>query len=62
MVSFPHQRIATAADDDDVRSGAVPMGALVRADRKLGDVALQRVVGELDLGGAVPLAARLGLE
>src|SRR5438445_3010838 len=59
---FPQERISTSADHKNMRARAMSMCALVGPDRKLGDMALKGVVGELNLGIAILAAARGSVE
>ena len=55
----PHQRIAFAGQDDDVRARPVGVRLLVGADRELRDVAVERALGEVEADVAAAGAALL---
>ena len=56
----PHQRIALAGEDDDVGARPVRVRLLVGADRELGDMAVERGLGEVEADVAAAGAALLG--
>ena len=55
----PHQRIAFAGEDDDMRARSVRVRLLVGADRELRDVAVERALGEVEADVAAAGAALL---
>ena len=59
LAFLPHQRIAFAGQDDDMRAGAMRVRLLVGADGKLRDVARHRTLGHIEADVSAPCAAFL---